>query len=141
MGDDQMSGLLEWSTQIVEERGSDSVELSKSLSGSRALDPRLLRSVVGLIFSPSSKSRCEEAIDDNKVDKRRSRLDGKVGEWQEVHDREEGSGGRKFEKAGAIPKRRARHLRWKLRLAELRPFRYAVEVVVTGACACACVDR
>lgn len=57
MGDDQMSGLLEWSTQIVEE-SSDSVELWKSLSlASRALD---FRGFCGesstWFFSPSSLS-------------------------------------------------------------------------------------
>lgn len=51
-GNDQMSGLLEWSTQIVEE-SSDSVELWKSLSGRSGLGfPRFLRRVVDLVLFP-----------------------------------------------------------------------------------------
>lgn len=84
MGDDQMSGLLERSTQMVEVR-SDSVELSKSLSGSRILDFRgccecrrpnpffsffFCSSFIPFVKLESrntnTKSRCEEVVDAEK---------------------------------------------------------------------------
>lgn len=86
MGDDQRSGLLEWSTQIGGEKRFGGA-LEESLWQAGLGFPRLLRSVVGQVFFPflycfrqareqehvqtnDKRSCCEEVIDDNEVAKR-----------------------------------------------------------------------